>query len=384
MLVASLPFFQFRVFFKIFSLTHVMMGVVCFLGFIKLANKKTFKIELVDILIICYLTIAASSLAYSDTPIVSLIILTKSFIYFFCYFFLKNLFNSFSPQNKSKILFKGSLVGIIFSILFFVYYADFIDNFSGFNYTSIVKIYKSAVSQSVFVHSIESIENFCSKNIMRSVLTEIFVFYFLIFISFSPSFFNKFIFGTASFFLTILTFSRRGFFSLSLSLFFLLIYKNNRILKILIAFSLILVIVSVYYIYTSNNIAYRGFSLDITSRLDQYQNVFESITTNRHVILGHGYASQIEINQIDRYVHNFIFAGLHMLGIGGISIATLIFATIITLILKGFKSQEYFFRFCLLIPLFGMLVGSSSESIFTIPAWLCLAVYDTKTKKSFF
>jgi hypothetical protein len=77
-------------------------------------------------------------------------------------------------------------------------------------------------------------------------------------------------------------------------------------------------------------------------------------------------------------VHNFIFSSFYTLGIFGLFISCYIFFAIFKNYIKFYILHRYNLGVFLIIPILGLLVGSTVEGVFTIPEWICLAIFNTK------
>ena len=362
--IASLPFYTFRFIPGGFSLTHILFSLIALLGLMKILHGKLF-LNKIDIGILIYLLIITSNILFNsiyDKDFEFIKIIT----YFICYFLFKQLYYSFKECDKQFALISGSIIGIIaFSILLFKTMLTYNIYYNTDNLMFV--IYKN-----IFIENNLS-NDFHGRQIMKSVVGEVFALYALILYALINEKTKKSIFLIPSIFVVLME-SLRSYISL-LSI----MVKQNTNKKILtVIFALMALIIFKSAIMSTIETGIFGFSEEGiygNERLKQIRYVINNLDFNQ-LILGQGFASKID----DRfYVHNFIFSSFYTLGLLGLLISCYIFFIILKKYIKLYMLHRYNnFGLFLIIPILGLLVGSTVEGVFTIPEWICLAIFNTK------
>jgi len=165
----------------------------------------------------------------------------------------------------------------------------------------------------------------------------------------------------ASIFFTVYMFSRLTIGVIILSL----VFQKGHYKYLLLS----LILAGVVFTFIASPFEIRHLTLTDPARLWQYEQAITLFTENP--LIGHGYGYKLDDRQ---YIHNFILSSAVMLGTMGLVLSFLIFLNVCMKLYK-FKHSTFIF---LLIPIFGMLIGSSTEGLFTITSWIVLAITEVK------
>lgn len=361
--ISSLPFYSFRFFSGNLSITHILFFLVAFLGFLKIFSGK-FVFNKLDISIFIYIFIILFNIfimgvydKYYE--------LLKIIIYFLLYFLFKQLYFSFQENDKKVVLIVGSVFGIVF-------FAGIVLK-AVFNYG----IYYNLNNLVYFVFrdlfsSMNYSEDFSGRQIMITFLGETFAFYtFVLFFLKYKKNIKYFYFLSAIF--VILMHSLRSYISV-----FSIIFKSSFVEKFLIFLFFVVVGVVFWptFVETFQSGIYGSSDTGILAndRIRQYLYVINNLSV-KEIFFGYGFASRIN----DQYVHNFIFSSLYTMGVFGLIFSCCIMFIVTKWYIKFFVSNEDFFGCILIIPILGLMLGSTLEGIFTIPSWLCITVFQTKS-----
>jgi len=293
----------------------------------------------------------------------------KTVTYFILYLLLRSYLAMFKPDEIMRCIFHGVFLGTVFFLVFLIIlYADntlfkFEDEVLSYGGWSF-RLYESIN----FFYG--GTEDFKSRDMMRSPVGEAFSFYSIFLVLFFLKNRELLVLWLlpVAIFLLLLAFSRRSLVSLMVSLVFIFtFFKADIRLRILFnLFIFILVFSSFFFLF--NESRFMDLSLDST-RENMFELALYSIDQN--LLLGVGYGEKIFD---DLYVHNFMLSSGVSLGLVGLVISSFIFATTIYIFFKGIFVRNYS-SFLTSIPVLGMLVGSSTESIFTLTSWIIFALY---------
>jgi len=116
----------------------------------------------------------------------------------------------------------------------------------------------------------------------------------------------------------------------------------------------------------------------ISGRTTQFQLVIDSLSDA--VFLGKGYGAKLLLPSLGEevYIHNFILSNFYMLGIIGLILSLLVFIRLLYQYIKAVISPTPDYNLLLLVPLMGILVGGTTEGMFTITAWIILALTEIR------
>ena len=110
------------------------------------------------------------------------------------------------------------------------------------------------------------------------------------------------------------------------------------------------------------------------ARTEQYTEAIQAILDKP--LLGHGYGARLST---ENYVHNFVLAGTMMMGLLGLLITAAILFYVVKSCALGLKARGGIqLPVILIIPILGMLVGSTVEGIFTITSWVAIALHEVE------
>jgi len=370
LLIASLPFFSFRVFVGDVSLTlFLWCGIAIFLFYyLWLKHKFPNFISFFDVIIAVYIAFCLLSFPFSRDDS-SLFALIKTIVYFLFYLGLKFSLTKFGRDQVVNLTNYGIFTGIFLfsSLIIYVLFSKdlFSTVFSNVSYyNTTMKLYSGALS--LFGEDVPV----KSRDFMRNALGECFAFYF-VFVAFA-GFRNKlarYFFASLGFFYSFFMFSRRAFLSVVVSVFYM-IFKRMSMAKLIL---LCLATIGVIFFVGLGGMQIGGRLFDYSdpSRIAQYGEVFDLIS--ERIFFGYGYGAKISD---EKYVHNFILASFYMMGIVGFLLSFFIYFILMFEYLSGLILKNIsFIHVVLIIPIMGLSVGSTVEGIFTPVGWIILAIY---------
>lgn len=384
LLIASLPLFSVRFsFLSGGSLSLYILIIISLVSFMSLVITGKMKKVLsgFDLFIAFLITASILSILLKDTSDHHLAIF-KTIVYFTVYLSLKLILFQLPIENIEKITLKGIYFGLaVFSII--ISYAilqaggiiHLLSSFDYFNFT--YKIFEQ-------INLLTSNRDFSSRDIMRNALGEVFAFYFM-FLLIIKNNQNKSIKNWGSIFLSILyviiTFSRRAFLASVITLFLILTrYSKKNIYSSIFLFISLSVIIYLFIFSFSDES--RLTSITISGRSTQFELALASLSDS--FFFGKGYGEKLMIPSLGEkiYIHNFILSNFYMLGIVGLILSFSVFMRIVFLYIKAIKKSTPHYNLLLLIPLMGMLVGGTTEGMFTITSWIILALTEFNSMKN--
>lgn len=362
--VASLPFISLNVPVVGLSPPVLLLLLLSVSSFILIIIEGNFPnvLGLLDVVILFYLVICLVTLYYSEQG-GAVFAAVKSWIYFCSYICLKLLLARFSFENVIKYTLNGIVLGLISfaSILLYLIILKGI-TIHGFSYWG-----GTFVLMEEFINLFPNNEDVVGRDVKRNSLGEVFVF-FTIFIAVVASGLgriNRVVLILNSMLLVLFTFSRRALFSI---VFTQLIFPTKALY---INFVKVLMVIAICLLYFGNADT-RYVDLTDQYRSQQYQEVFDKISN--HPFSGYGYG---EKDNYGKYVHNFVLSSFYMGGVFALIVSVLLFGYLVSLLFHSFYSKEkYISSYLLIIPVMGMLVGSTVEGLFTLIGWLSIAMFE--------
>jgi len=372
-LIASLPFFSIRPESLGISIPLLLLLSLLFISpIVILTRGKIPKIYGdIDIAILLYLLLSLISGLFSDAEDVSTAIM-KSYIYYFCYLALKYYFSYESIDNIKRFTVLGVLLGAVSFLIISIYsiYASGLTTaiFNDLTYWGFTfKVFGSI--NSVLLSKNEII----SADVMRNVIGEVFAFYFIALLFMTSNKINNanrmIMLGVNTVFV-LATFSRRAFFS-SLTSLAVYVVKKTKVTPLMLVVYAILFLLLMYFIFFGFLSESRLLTVSDDSRISMYGEALASVDEN--LLFGIGYAKKLNG---EKYVHNFVLASTYMLGVLGFLLSMYIYGKIMLGYMNGFwRESNNVLSYALIIPIFGMTVGSTVEGIFTPVGWIVLALY---------
>lgn len=387
LLIISLPFFSVRHESFTGSMPLNFLFIIALFTVVKviLIDRRIKKVFcFFDFLIFLYVAYASYIYILQIHQKTDITPILKTIVYFLLYLTLKYLISTNKPEEIARSTLHGILIGTLLFLLI-VLYALYVEGIlgtiisGGISYWEFTyKIY-GALS-SFLVGTVE----YRSKDIMRSSLSEVFSFYFIAMMVLARYTKAKpliLCFIPVNFFYVVACFSRRSLLSAVISPILLLLSSSKKLwIKVVsVSFFFILIYISVFIIASESRLTDMGDTKN--ARGSQYSLAFDRI--NEKPILGYGYGAKIKVDRIegDRYVHNFIIASAYMMGVFGLIVSVCIYYYLIYGYIRGIlKTFTMQYSYLLIIPIFGLTVGSTVEGIFTIPSWIIIALYTSSQR----
>lgn len=374
LLLFSFPYFPFR--FTSFNLgiTHFAIALCIALGVSLQFRNKTYRLNLFDKALMVFLLIEGIYCVVLPQER-AVLVFTKSVVYALGYFSIKNICIHLGSSVVQKTLVRGSILSVVcFSILvvfcMFIFPSnhhrlDF--NFSGITLTA----YQSLSNLFGYEHKMATVE------LQRTVVVNGFVFYFIVLLQWKPKFFfPKTICQIFTLSIALCLFSRRAILLLVISF---AVYARElaktKPIAATVQFLGLLLCIYIFVFYISGNDHVRDISVD--ARVSQLSYVSEN--SNWFYSFGQGLGAQVSSTQGGeelKYIHNFLISSYYMMGILGFLAALSLFVLIGVHYVGGLLNKSgLLYSQLLLIPLMGLLVGSSIEGIMSPVSWTAIAVY---------
>lgn len=374
LLLCSFPYFPLRYTPFNLGITHFAISLCIALGVSLQFRKKTYRLNLFDKALIVFLLIEGIYCVILPQERAVLVFL-KSALYALGYFSIKNICIHLGSSVVQKTLVRGSILSVVcFSILvvfcMFIFPSnhhrlDF--NFSGITLTA----YQSLSNLFGYEHKMATFE------LQRTTVVNGFVFYFIVILQWKPKVvFPKIICQIFTLFTVLCLFSRRATLLLVISF---AVYARElaktKPIAATVQFLGLLLCIYIFLFYISDNTHVRAIYLD--ARTFQMSYVVENLSWTN--LLGHGLGAQVPSTQGSegyKYIHNFLISSFYMMGILGFLAALSLFVPIGVYYVGGLLNNSgLLYPQLLLIPLMGLLVGSSIEGIMSPVSWTAIAVY---------
>ena len=364
LLIATLPLYSLLKVFGI-SICLILVGALCVVSVLRLVVEKRPRIRFtsLDFFLIGYVVscFVASSYSQADTTTIALI---KTLTYVAAFYLISELIGFFPRERVLRTLGQGAVIGLVLIVAatLYSYFSQGL-NHVDFDYWRVTMKVFSQLAIEYFGY-----EEFGSPDLQRNSLAEAFVLYGIVFLSIINHKTLRFGGLAASLAMVVFLQSRRALFAFVVSIAFHLVrHCRTRFQYTLLTIVLLVSVIAAASIVEVS--ASRLTSLDLGARSVQYIEAI--VNTYHNGPWGEGFASKIDE---DMYVHNLPLSGLYMNGVVGGTFATLILLWLAIRYVKAIGSREIAAAF-LIIPITGALVGSTVEGIFTLNAWLALAIY---------
>lgn len=319
---------------------------------ISITRRVIIKFELFDFLFVIYLIVITVS--YLKLQLHAPLL--KTYSYFIFYIVVKISMQNLNYDRVRVAIESAAILSSATLISFFLYTVSTM-SIAGFDYFSL--------TVSVFNQMVSNFggHDLASKDLMRNYLGEIFIFFFIVTVYAKRRFIRVLSVIPALF--VFISFSRRAFVSLVLTLALLGFNRFGKLITIIFFFLLTVLVASIFY-----GIEYRFLDFSDPARLKQYQEVIGYI--NSSPLFGHGFGAKLES---EAYVHNAILANWYMNGIVGLILVMAIYVYFIKKVWDHVIEGNYYLASLLFIPIIGMSIGSTVEGFFTPVAWFVLAYY---------
>ena len=321
--------------------------------------------------ILIYLVVACISSIFSNTPSSSFFVLTKTLAYFIFYLLLLNFFNTSSKDEIRKNIFEGVFWGSIVFLFVFTYFSETpISSWLNLNTLNYNKFFYVSF-KNLNIYFGNSLDNdFDGSLISRNSIGEVFVL-FTIYCSFGKyNIFKKRIIQVISVFFVFCTFSQRSILSIVFTFIFYSLTTKSKS-KIIILMKIFISICIFYLLYVINQLELGYFDVDDGDRINQYKIVLQS----SNIIFGHGYGTKLSTVTYEAYVHNFILSSYYMMGFLGLLFGLAIFINLTKNLFISLIDRNALSFGLMLIPLFSLSVGATTEGIFSLAGWLAIAFY---------
>lgn len=370
-LFGSLPFFSVRALTGGYSLTLLVLVTIFVFNIRFLRNIN--RLEMAHFL---FIGLAAVSLTLTlhHGAVTAWI---KSFIYFTTFMALRRYASSLGLQRTVNSAILGTQVGLVLYLLLVVValqYSGLLSSiFNNINYWS----FTYRIQRSIAI--LTGAENFFASGVMRSTMGEVFALSCLLPIVFARSRgLNKVDLITVfvGFLLVIATFSRRAMVVVAL----ITILSSGSLKWQIRAVMGVGFISLMFFLFVLVGIENRFSVIDESARLYQSENAIYGFANN--IITGVGYGARLPIEPYGEpyHIHNFVLANGYMMGVIGLVFSMYMFWQIG---IKMVRVRRAPYMALLIIPLVGMMVGSTVEGIYTPVAWivmaLCFSQYHVET-----
>ena len=369
--IASLPLFPVRGLPGGVSISLFLM--LCMFGMYFVRAVMTASVPAIfsklDLALLCYLIVALFGMVDTASPEV-LFSIGKSTIYMLAYLALKMGISEIPHQRLETLTGVGVIAGTISFgavMLFALYSTGSLSVLAGnFSYWTVTVGVFSSID-SVFG---QARDDFTSVHVMRNSVGEAFSFYVIAALVFGfRRRLTKVYMAVANTVFALSMFSRRALLAICFGVFGASMRQAGPGRKVLAGLGMAL------------GVAGYMFSSGADSRLTDFRDEARSIQYTEAIarfaespIFGDGYGAKLSSGN---YVHNFILSGAMMMGALGLLVTVWIFGKIALDCLRGFRAERGFqTSVFLIVPLLGMLVGSTVEGIFTMTSWVILAIHE--------
>ncbi|MCP4772063.1 MAG: hypothetical protein GY879_11715 [Planctomycetes bacterium] len=367
-LIATLPLFSVRLLPGGLSLPFVFIITLALIAGLRFATTfRTAAVFSVTDGGIC-LYLLAAFITLSSAADLDVFAALKSVAYFMAYLGMKMALADFSFERIKDLTRLGALVGTaLFGAIALIALQQSSHVgilFGSFSYNSLtIRVF--ADIDAVFGQGRES---FTSVDVMRNSVGEAFAFYVIVAmaIGYRSRVLTIGVAGANALF-ALAMFSRRALLAVC---FGALSGTTRRGLSLRHVAALGALILAFFAMDSSDEARLTDFTDQ--ARTEQYTEALERFVDSP--VLGDGYGAKLSS---DQYVHNFVFAGMMMMGILGLISTMVVFGSILHRFCLGlFTKQTAWTTPLLVIPLLGMAVGSTVEGIFTLTGWIALAMHD--------
>ena len=316
-----------------------------------------------------YLLVALVGLIDAATPEV-LFAIAKSFIYLMAYLAFKMVLIEIPERRLEQLTGIGLILGTIsfgLVMLYSLYSTGSLGVlFGSFSYWTVtVQVFNSI--DSVFG---QSRDEFASVHVMRNSVGEAFAFYVIaaLVYGFRSKLMRLGVAGVNVIF-ALSMFSRRALLAVCFGVFGALATEVRGVKR---ALAIAAMAAGVLGYMVTSEASSRLTDFSDHARAEQYQEAVQLFGESPY--FGHGYGAKLSTGN---YVHNFVLAGAMMMGTLGLIVTLWIFLHVVKELVLGMRATPGFQTpLFLIIPILGMMVGSTVEGIFTMTSWVALALHD--------
>jgi len=375
-LIASLPFFSLRIGLLGVNLPLIflaaIMVIVCLDVFIHSKIKVGF--SHFDQLIVAYLFLALFSFIHTDENLHANFAFTKSILYFSSFLAVKALLATVSREKIERALLSGVILGTSLFVILAIYVLvkkNLLSNLDFSYYGLTYKVFSG------FYSLFGSNDAIKSADIMRNAIGEVFAFYFIvIFVANIQSRWTKILYVLSNFILVISMFSRRAFLAIMATISIGFFRSQNRI--VLLGFIMVVGLGILIFLSTEGTLkGGRLTDFSDASRVSQYASAMDLL--NQKPLFGHGFGFKLDGK---KYIHNFILSSSVMMGVAGLVFSLAIYFFAVWRYVEGLLNKSNTpYSFLLIVPIFGMTIGSTVEGIFTPISWIIFATYEAHRRK---
>ena len=380
LLIASLPLFPFRSLTNGISFTFILLTLICVFAIFSLLQKRSIPnvFNKIDFALFFYLSVLLvfAPLSHEET---AYLVVGKTCFYFICYLSLKITMFNLSTKVLERTVFYGVIFGLLSMILLsliavakFSFNKNLMGNINYWDFT--FNIFKSISS----LFGNENVHELRGSDLMRTAMGEIFAFYFIVSLCsvVHKNKIGKWLLVTLSAVLVLLLFSRRSLLSMVLTT-VAYAFKNLKQYPIL-SIGLIIVFTSgITYLSLTFLKNTHIFDTTVTERVSQYETLLN--IPGHEVITGKGVGAKLESGA---YVHNFAASNFYMMGLAGAIVGAMIPFVVLFEYIKSLRivnpNPVYY---AMLIPILSLLVGSTTEGVFSPTCWIVLGLFGVFRKK---
>jgi|GEM_PF-3449674 hypothetical protein len=380
LLIASLPLFPFRSLTNDISITFILLTMTCVFAIFSLLKKKSIPnvFNKIDFALFIYLSVLLVFVPLSHEETAYLVV-GKTCFYFSCYLSLKiTIFNL-----STKVLERTVFYGVIFGSLSLILLSSIAVAKFSFNKNLLVNINYWDFTFNIFksinvLFGNENVHELRGSDLMRTSMGETVAFYFIVSLCsvVHKNRIGKWLLVTLNAALVMLLFSRRSLLAMVLTTAAYACKNLNR--NPVLFFGLIIVFTSVItYLSLTFLKDTHIFDITVTERFSQYETLLS--IPGHEVITGKGVGAKLESGA---YVHNFVASNFYMLGLIGAIVGAMIPIVVLFEYVKSLRivnpNPVYY---AMLIPILSLLVGSTTEGVFSPACWIVLGLFGVFRKK---
>lgn len=373
--VASFPFYSVQVFEKIPAAPVLLSVIIVLCGIVVVLFHKIPRDLFggIDATIVFYVFVAFCFSLYSEIPNASFVLLKTSYYTVF-YLSLKLYLSPFDFTAIVRYTIAGIVIGsTLFTMLLGLVFAEnpaLLMSMSFSYWGFAFEVYKSI---NAFFGA--SMGDFESREVMRSTASEGFAFFaiFILYYMRNQSL-KRGVLAFNSIMVLVLA-SRRAFLALFLALGTRASERRNVVLTLMLL-PLFLLATYMLELWSLDWGRYSDMSSEV--RVLQYKLAIDGFAESPFE--GQGYGAKAG----EYYVHNFVLSSSFMMGVVGLASSMAILVVIFWGVVGSLLKKRWSGLHTLLVlPVIGLLVGSTTEGIFSLISWTILALYclERRTEK---
>lgn len=373
--VASFPFYNVQVFEELPAVPVLLSVILVMCSLIVILFRKIPRDVFggIDAAIMFYVVVAFCFSLYSEIPNASFVLFKTSY-YIAFYLCLKFYLSHFGFASIVRYTIAGIVTGsTLFAIILAYVFAQnpaLLVSVSLSYWGFTLEVYKSI--NALFGASTEGFE---SREVMRSTASEGFAFFAIFVLYYMRNRLLKQVVLAFNSVMVLFLVSRRAFLALLLAAGVRASERRNIVLTLML---LPLFLVATYMLEMWSLDWGRYSDMSAEARLLQYKLAIDGFVESPFA--GQGYGAKAE----QYYVHNFVLSSSFMMGIVGLASSTAILVVIFWGVIESLLKRRWSgLHTLLVVPIVGLLVGSTTEGIFSLISWTIVALYslEGRTKK---